>query len=145
MTALAPDSPSRIRRHQEMLVVATAVVVLSFMLQRVDGEQVALRWLPQHPLPPTCFFRSFFDADCPGCGLTRSFILLAQGDFAASFHMHHLGWLLALMVLLQFPYRLASLWWKDRHILNPRAARFISHALIFLLLANWCIGLFAHR
>jgi hypothetical protein len=145
MTELAPDSLSRRRRHREMLVVATVVVVLSFMLQIVVGEQVAFRWLPQHPLPPSCFFRSLFDASCPGCGLTRSFILLAQGDFAASFRMHHLGWLMALVVLLQFPYRLASLWWKYRHILNPRVARFISHALIFLLLANWCVGLMAYR
>jgi hypothetical protein len=89
--------------------------------------------------------RSLFGASCPGCGLTRSFILLAQGDFAASFRMHHLGWLLALMVLLQFPYRLASLWWKDRHLLNQRVARLISHALIVLLLANWCVGLMVQR
>ena len=50
-----------------------------------------------------------FGVSCPGCGLRRSFIYLAHGDWDASWQSHRLGWLLAAMVALQIPYRIHGL------------------------------------
>ena len=38
-----------------------------------------------------CPFFYFFHVPCPGCGLTRSIVLLLQGDFVGSFQYHILG------------------------------------------------------
>jgi len=38
---------------------------------------------------------------CPGCGLTRSWVSVAHGDFAASLGFHRLGWLVMAYVGLQ--------------------------------------------
>ncbi len=35
-----------------------------------------------------CFSKALFGIDCPGCGLQRSLLLLAKGDFAKAFHMY---------------------------------------------------------
>ncbi len=88
-----------------MLVISLAVVVLSCALRvQPDGEHVAFAAAPSLVLPGSCVSREFFHVDCPGCGLTRSFILLARGDVAGSVRVHRVGWVLALAVLLQLPY-----------------------------------------
>jgi hypothetical protein len=42
-------------------------------------------------LPSICPFYTLTGLPCPGCGLTRSFVCLAHGRFAESFHWHPLG------------------------------------------------------
>lgn len=61
------------------------------------------------PFPHTCMSRRLFDMDCPGCGLTRSTIKTLQGQWMAGFKRHHWGWLAALVLVLQIPYRILSL------------------------------------
>lgn len=43
-------------------------------------------WLKPQDLPliPLCAFRFFLHHDCPGCGMTRAFLHLARGQFAAA-------------------------------------------------------------
>ena len=80
----------RIRRHREVLAVAFIVAVLAFVLVEVPGGRVAFRGLREYPLPPSCVSRSLFGLNCPGCGLTRSIIHLAEGDWSASWRAT--GW-----------------------------------------------------
>lgn len=61
------------------------------------------------PFPHACMSRRLFDIDCPGCGLTRSTIKTFQGHWMAGFKRHHWGWLAALVLILQIPYRILSL------------------------------------
>ena len=39
----------------------------------------------------TCAFRNTFSIPCPGCGLTRSFVAISHGEFAAAMRWHPLG------------------------------------------------------
>ncbi len=39
----------------------------------------------------TCAFRNAFGIPCPGCGMTRSFAALSQGQVALAFRMHWVG------------------------------------------------------
>lgn len=57
------------------------------------------------PIPGTCAFESFFGLRCPGCGLTRSFVLTAHLDFSEAFRLHPLGPIGFLAVLVQIPWR----------------------------------------
>jgi uncharacterized protein DUF2752 len=93
------------QHHRFYLWFAAVVVGLAFSLTVRDDQRVALRPLPYIALPESCPSKIYFGIDCPGCGLTRSFIHLAAGNLAASFSTHRVGWLMALAVLCQFPYR----------------------------------------
>jgi hypothetical protein len=57
-----------------------------------DGVQV----------PGMCWFSSLFGLDCPFCGMTRSFVALAHGDFGSALRFHPAGPLLfaAMVVFL---------------------------------------------
>lgn len=134
----------RRERHWTMLFVATVIVMLSIMLQVRDDTKVELRICPGYPMPEMCLSRKWFQCECPGCGLTRSFILLAQGDWRGSLAMHRVGWLLALAVLAQFPYRSISLRIPGQTA-SPAWGRWFGWLLIVLLIGNWlfnaCCGL----
>jgi Protein of unknown function (DUF2752) len=77
-----PSTANALRaRHRDVLVVSLTAVVMAFVLVEVPGGRVAVRGLTGYPLPPSCFTRTAFGLKCPGCGLTRSFIHLAEGDW----------------------------------------------------------------
>ena len=128
---------ARFRRHVEMLVVAGAVVVLAFFLEVHSDQRVAFSLFPAWPLPETCPSRSLFHIDCPGCGLTRSFIYLAHGDWAASLAIHRVGWLMALAVVWQFPYRIVALRSQTGAPLGNSVPKLFGWLLIVALIANW--------
>ena len=132
-------SHGRIRRHREVLAVAVAAVVLAFALVELPDGRVALRGFAQYPLPPSCASRSLFGLKCPGCGLTRSLIHVAEGDWRASWRDHRLGGLLAAVIAFQIPYRLLALRRPDRPLIAPRWQALLGYALIVLLIGNWLV------
>jgi hypothetical protein len=136
---LIPEPVPRRRLDAEMLCLCSLTVVLAFLLQVVDGEYIAFRAFPTWTLPHSCMSRSMFHFDCPGCGLTRSFILLAEGRFAASFARHHVGIPLALATLLQLPYRTQRLLQPGRDWFPKPWRRAFSWMLILMLLGNWVV------
>jgi hypothetical protein len=120
-----------------MLVFSSLAIVLSFALFiRPDGR-VALRGLENHPVPETCLAKTVFHIDCPGCGLTRSFISLARGDVAAAWKYNRVGWLLALACLVQIPYRSYAL--ARQRMLAPRSSAIFGYLLIAALVGNWVL------
>jgi hypothetical protein len=130
------------KRHLLVLAVATFVVMMAFALDVLPGgTRVAFHGLHGWPLPQTCLFRVWTGRDCAGCGLTRSFILLAHGRFQESIHMHRLGWLMALAVVLQIPYRLLSLRRRDRPLLPRPIPQVFGWCLIVALVVNWVAGM----
>lgn len=92
--------------HVTMLGVATLILLLAALLQVREDQLVEFRFAPGHPFPEVCTMKRVLHADCPGCGLTRSFVHLMHGDVSSSQHVHPFGWMLFLLTLAQFPYRL---------------------------------------
>jgi hypothetical protein len=56
-------------------------------------------------LPQLCWFRAMFAADCPGCGLTRCFVLAARLRLAEAWAMHPIGMLFAGYLAATVPLR----------------------------------------
>lgn len=144
MTGTAEAAVAQRRRHREMLAIALAALLGSFLLQVRSDDRVAPRLLGQWPLPPTCVSQELFGVRCPGCGLTRSFVNLAQGDWRAAWNHHRLGWALWIAVILQIPYRLVALRHVGRPIVSNWVPRFFAYALIGALIGNWALELLGY-
>jgi Protein of unknown function (DUF2752) len=141
-----PAKPSPlIGRHREVLVIACVVWVLAFLLVEVPGGRVAVRGFSQFPLPETCTSRTWLGVKCPGCGLTRSIVHMAEGDWRASWHAHRLGFLMGVVIAFQVPYRLLSLRRPEHPLIAPRVQAILGYALIALLFANWLVEAVAGR
>lgn len=125
------------QRHGFFLALATVVAVLAWSLEVRPDERVAFRGFSHWPLPHSCYSRAVFGVPCPGCGLTRSFVYLARGNWQAAWQEHRLGWLLAGIVALQFPYRLWALSRGGNVALSPRYATAFAIVLATLMLVNW--------
>jgi hypothetical protein len=120
------------------LVMAFSVLALSFFLDAPGGELVVIPFLEQ-PLPGVCTFKRLAGIGCPGCGLTRCFISLAHGDFAAAWAYNPAGILLFAATAFQLPFR----WLQLRRIrrgLPPVRSRTLNWCLwilMLLLLVQW--------
>lgn len=139
------DRIRRLHRHRQILVLAGIVWVLAFALQELPDGRVAFRGLTGIPLPHTCFSRSWLGLKCPGCGLTRSIIHLAEGDLDASWRSHRLGVFMAVVIASQVPYRLLAVRRLDSPLIGTRWQVVLAYVLIALLLGNWLVELVAGR
>lgn len=129
--------------HAGFLLAALGVITAALVLQPTPSrEGLSLLGVP---LPPTCASMRL-GLPCPGCGLTRSFVLGVRLDPEA-FRLHRLGPLLLLAVVAQVPYRGWRLL-RPEGPLDPdttaRRDRWIRRAVLGLvgaLLLNWVVSL----
>ena len=94
------------------LLLAMSVGVLfvaALMTPSVEVVQLA-GW----DVPMVCQFRSLFGIGCPGCGLTRSFAFMAEGQWRQAWEMNLMGPPLFTVVVAQIPWRLITLWREGR-------------------------------
>jgi hypothetical protein len=145
MSEFAAEHNTLVRRHRQVLAIACAVWVLAFALEELPDGRISFRGLRQIPLPQICASRAWFGLRCPGCGLTRAIIHVAEGDWGASWQDHRLGGLMAVVVAFQIPYRVLALRRPDRPLIGPGWQAWLGYALIALLVGNWLVDLAAGR
>ena len=128
------------RYHLLILLFCLGILTLSFVL-KLKGDVQVVTPTGGWTLPSICAFRNLFGLDCPGCGLTRSFICFAQGDWTASFRFHPLGWMMFLFVVMQIPFRLLQLirLRLNRSVIYWPGAVWLGWGLMMLLIAQWII------
>lgn len=132
------------RAHHLMILVGVVVaIVLAFALEVRGPTQVGIRGL-DGVLPPSCRFRSWTGLDCPSCGLTRAFVSIAHGDFAAAWRFNPVGPLVFAAFLFQAPYRAWQIRRLDRgeEELKWRWVNWSLWGLMGLALAQWAVRLF---
>ena len=139
----------RNKHHRFWLVTAIFVVVASFVLVNDGPEDVALPlgngrlWT----LPRTCGARALTGYDCPGCGMTRSFVSIAHGRFADAWRYHRMGAPFFALVLFQIVYRpimLVRRAWGPGGALG-RLHVWVPTVLIVGLLLNWVTNIIIGR
>jgi hypothetical protein len=89
--------------------MASAILVAAFCCRIELGGIVSFR-LPviglDIPLADGCLSRKILGVSCPGCGLTRSFVAVAHGQFRLAFKYNAVGPALFILCMLQVPYRI---------------------------------------
>ncbi|WP_339733853.1 DUF2752 domain-containing protein [uncultured Gimesia sp.] len=132
---------SRIRvfqkRQRFMLGLSIAVIIASFSMRNLDTGKVQVSWLPYIPIPELCGSRALFGVSCPGCGLTRSFIALAEGDLATSIQLNQIGWIMALAIIAQIPYRIYMMCQPPQSVIDLRWPKWFATFLITILIGSW--------
>jgi Protein of unknown function (DUF2752) len=127
--------------HLVLLSLSLGVLLLAALLS-VRGRSEVVVPVVELPLPELCMTKRIMGLACPGCGLTRSFISLAHGDFPAAWSYNPAGvWLFAIMAL-QIPFRTIQLWRIRRgrpEIVFHRATQFALGFFAIALLAQWAI------
>ena len=107
-----PALPFRWRTHSTLhlvfLGIATALIGASFVFTLEGENGVRIPGLPI-PMPETCTSRRIWGVDCPGCGLTRSFVSMSEGMIAKAVAFNPAGPLVYLFVLVQIPWHLFQL------------------------------------
>ncbi len=84
------------------MLVPSLILLSAGLLTIGENRQVVVPWL-NVTLPETCTLYARFGIDCPGCGLTRSFIEIAHANPIAAFRLHPLSWILFAYVAAQIP------------------------------------------
>jgi len=86
-----------------------------------------------------CAVRHFLGVDCPGCGLTRSFVALAHSDLRGSLDLHPMGVIIAVWLLYIFfraVYAVMLGRWP-RTILTQNVRDIILYAFLIGLIVQW--------
>jgi hypothetical protein len=60
--------------------VVSSYIVFSSVLNLITGIDICI----------PCIFKTVFNIECPGCGLTRAFISLLELDFVGAYHSNAL-------------------------------------------------------
>lgn len=84
------------RRRSLLALLLFAAVLLLGLLMRADGEHAVLVGLEG----PHCVLRGLLgEKACPGCGLTRSVVLVLHGGWGEAWDVHPAGFLVAALCL----------------------------------------------
>lgn len=137
--AAPPYSPGSRSRHDLwsrwiILGLCLTVLVLSLALSVGDSSAQVILPLVNRPLPPLCQMKMLTGIDCPGCGLTRSFIALGHGQFMESFRFNPAGPLWFAFIALQIPYQALQIM-RVRRGQRPLDLMWWGQGLIYLALA----------
>lgn len=139
----APVTSRADDRRRLFFAAGSAFVLVLAALLTTDGESVALAvggWTVESP--HVCLFRHLTGLDCAGCGLTRSFVAVAHGDWSRAWTFHRMGPLLFVLLAAQIPYHALALSTDSARWRVPdRIRRRLVTGLLALLLANWGLDL----
>ena len=128
--------------HITGIVLMGLLVVLPFFMNvdfsaLNDTGRVSLQGFQ---LPSMCMSREVFGVECPGCGLTRSFVALAHGDWIESFGFHRLGPVLYLYLFTLILFHLyGALVARNRELprILTRAHHWGGLIIVTFLFVNW--------
>ena len=128
--------------HIVILLLAVLTVFLACTLNVSDQRRIVIP-VANVSLPGICMYRQFLAHDCPGCGLTRSFVSLANGDIVSACSYNAVGSVFFVIVVFQIPYRALQIWrlTHGRSAIRLCSELWVIWPLLIALLAQWLIRL----
>ncbi len=92
--------------HVIVCAGCSLIILLSFLLATPNYQQVTLGSVS---IPELCTFKRFSAIGCPGCGMTRGFICISQGNWELAWYLNPASFLMYGLIAYQIPYRLIQL------------------------------------
>jgi len=128
--------------HLTFFAMAAVVIVSSFILSFNEESKVYLPGFDQ-PFPSMCSSKMVLGTDCPGCGMTRSFIAISHGRWSDAWNLNRASFLIYAFVFAQLPWRLLQVFklkmagksWQ------PIGMYGMPIFLLVVLALNWCLKL----
>ncbi len=133
----------RLRHHATYLLIALAVLVLGSVLRIDDQNRVVVPGI-ELALPAVCVSLQWLGMSCPGCGLTRGCIALMHGRWQEAWTYNPGIFLVLLLVVLQFPYRVVQMRRVLSGVPELQYSGVFENLLmgtILLLFVQWIIGM----
>jgi hypothetical protein len=96
-----------------LLSLCVTVLILASVLD-INPQATEQVTLGSWTLPEFCQSKRLFRIDCPGCGMTRSFIYMAHGEVPAAFKLHPTGAILFIAMILAIPFLVINAVWISR-------------------------------
>ncbi len=134
--------------HIWILLLCVAAIIGAFALAPTSEDSLVL---PlgfagvKVQLPETCASRRILGVSCPGCGLTRSFVFMAHGEWRRAAKANAMGPILFFLCWLQIPYRVVRYFgWCTRyrgHIVVRATGVLLTWGLLGGLIVTWLIAL----
>ena len=126
--------------HVAILVLSVMAVFVARALDVSRQSQVVIPGV-NVALPGLCTYRQLVGHDCPGCGLTRSFVSFAHGDAAGAWSYNVVCPVFFVLVLFQIPFRALQIWRLKfgRTALRLCSELWIIGPLWLALLAQWLV------
>ena len=133
---------SELQLRWVFLLMATVVIVMSFLMNVVGTDQVYLPGL-NLPLPESCGSRLMFGIDCPACGLTRAFISISHGKFLNAWLFNPASFLTYLFVAVQIPWQLFQLHRlkNNKPRIDQQWIYYLPTAVFVALILQWLVRL----
>jgi hypothetical protein len=94
--------------HGIMLTGSVIIMLLSFVMKTNDSNQVFLPGLSM-AMPQSCVTKMYWGFDCPGCGMTRAFIRISEGQFTKARQLNAASFVVYLFVAVQIPWHAMQL------------------------------------
>lgn len=93
------------------------------------------------PQKSPCLFFQIFHFDCPGCGLTRAFLLIPKGDFSGAFSFNAAALSLYPLFVMMFFYTLFQHFSFDLNRVKPWrvTSLVLSSVTVVFLFAHWVL------
>jgi len=60
-------------------------------------------------LPESCVTKMYLGFDCPGCGMSRAFIRISEGQFSKALQLNRASFVVYLFIAVQIPWHAMQL------------------------------------
>ena len=129
-------------RWRIVIILASLTVIGIASLLEIRGERRVQLTDEGWTVPELCTYHRLTGYDCPGCGMTRSFISMAHGQWQRAWHYHPFGSILFVYIAAQIPFHI---WQISRQRLGRTLLRVepwhsrlvIAFLILFLGFAIW--------
>ena len=111
------------------LIILLAIIMWSDLINRMST------------IPHQCVIQKTIDAPCPGCGVTRSLVSTAKGEFLHAWQLNPGGFCLFLYLIVQIPIRLIAIRFSGMADQVMQLSRAGSIAVITILFLVWIVRL----
>lgn len=130
------------KSHITYLCIIGALLILPFFLTFHINTKSNLSFLNIN-LPPLCLTKSLFNTDCPGCGMTRSFVKIASFNFVDAFNFNRASIPLFIYFIYALAYHAYCL--RKLNIEIPKKLantnKILANLVLAILIINWVFGL----